>query len=104
MQAVKNEVKNIDAMENLQKSIVEKTPEQLKLEKANAINEILSKRILKQKGDAYDSLEQEIRLFLNTKLGQLFGTNTTDQSLSLSKEEIVFYKTMFKRAMKENNR
>lgn len=81
---------------------VQKTAEQLKLEKANAINDVLSKRILKQKGDIYDALENDIRIYLNNKLGQLFGTISQDQRPSLTQEEIAFYKTMFKRAMKEN--
>lgn len=81
---------------------VQKTAEQLKLEKANAINDVLSKRILKQKGDIYDALENDIRIYLNNKLGQLFGTISQDQWPSLTQEEIAFYKTMFKRAMKEN--
>lgn len=81
---------------------VAKTAEQIKLEKANAINDILSKRILKQRGDTYDALESDIRLFLNTKLSQLFGTIQQDQTPSLTQEEITFYKAMFKRAMKEN--
>jgi hypothetical protein len=72
------------------------TAEQKKLERANAINDILSKRILKPKNGIYDELENEIRLFLNTKLGKLFGGNV--QELSLTPEEIKFYKTMFKRA------
>lgn len=79
-----------------------KTAEQIKLEKANAINDILSKRILKQRGDTYDTLENDIRVFLNTKLSQLFGTIQQDQKTSLTSEEVTFYKAMFKRAMKES--
>lgn len=79
-----------------------KTPEQMKLEQANVINEILSKRILKQKGQLYDSLENDVRYFLNTKLAQLLGTTSQEQEISLTREEIIFYKTMFKKAMKEN--
>jgi len=75
-----------------------KTPEQLKLEKANAINDILSKRILKQKGDTYEDLERDIRNFLNAKLGKLFG-DTSD--LGFTSEEIKFYKTMYKKATKK---
>lgn len=82
-------------------STTAKTAEQIKLEKANAINDILSKRILKQRGDTYDTLENDIRLFLNTKLSQLFGT-IQQEIPSLTQEEIVFYKAMFKRATKEN--
>ena len=74
------------------------TAEQLKLERANAINEILSKRLLKQRGEAFDNLEGEIRGFLNTKLGQLLGG---EADLQLSKEEVIFYRTMYKNAMKK---
>jgi hypothetical protein len=74
-----------------------KTPEQHKLEVANAINEILSKRILKSKGQVYDDIESEMRHFLNTKLGKLLGGASSNE-LSLTQEEIKFYKTMYKRA------
>lgn len=74
-----------------------KTPEQHKLEVANAINEILSKRLLKGKGQIQDDLENELRLFLNTKLGKLLGGASASE-LSLTQEEIKFYKAMYKRA------
>ncbi len=54
-----------------------KSKEQAKLEKANAINDILAKRIIKQKGEMYDLLEKDIRDFLNTKLSTIFGENET---------------------------
>lgn len=79
----------------------QKTKEQLKLEKANAINDILSKRILKVKGSTYDELENDIRLFLNDKLGKLLGS--ASQELSLSKEEIMFYKQMYARAISKGD-
>ena len=74
-----------------------KSPEQHKLEVANAINEILSKRILKSKGTVHDDIENEMRHFLNSKLGRLLGGATTSE-LSLTQDEIKFYKTMYKRA------
>jgi len=67
------------------------------LEKANAINNILEKPILKQKGLLYDELEADIRNFLNMKLAEIFGKNTPDSN-SFTKEEVAFYKAMFKRA------
>jgi hypothetical protein len=80
-----------------------KTPEQVKLERANVINEILSKRILKSKGLVYDDLEKDIRDFLNTKLGKLLGSSGKQPTeLSLSPEEVKFYKTMYKRALENN--
>ncbi len=75
-----------------------KSPEQHKLEVANAINEVLSKRILKSKGIVYDDIENEIRHFLNTKLGKLLGGGSSSGELSLTQDEIKFYKTMYKRA------
>ena len=73
-----------------------KTPQQHKLEVANAINDIMSKRILKTKGSVYDDIENEMRHFLNTKLGKLLGGETSE--LSLTQEEVRFYKLMYKRA------
>lgn len=74
-----------------------KSPEQHKLEVANAINEILSKKILKAKGSVYDDIESELRHFLNSKLGKLLGGSSTSE-LSLTQEEVKFYKEMYKRA------
>lgn len=74
-----------------------KSQEQHKLEVANIINDVLSKRILKGKGTVYDNLENELRAFLNTKLGKLLGGAPSDTSLN--QEEVQFYKEMFKRAM-----
>ena len=54
-----------------------KNKELAKLEQANAINDILAKRIIKQKGDIYDDLEKDLRDFLNTKLSTIFGENQT---------------------------
>lgn len=66
------------------------------LEKANAINSVLEKPILKQKGLLYDELETDIRNFLNTKLAEIFGKNTSNESFT--KDEIVFLKSLIKRA------
>ena len=79
-----------------------KTPEQHKLEVANAINDVLSKRILKTKSSIYDDIENEIRLFLNTKLGKLLGGSSNE--LSLNPDEIKFYKEMYKRALTKGDR
>ena len=73
-----------------------KTAEQLKLEKANAINDILSKRILKNRSPIFDDLENEIRSFLNSKLANIFGQGSNSESLTA--DEIKFYKLMFKKA------
>jgi hypothetical protein len=76
------------------------TAEQVKLERANAINEILSKKILKSRGEAFDALENEIRGFLNSKLGQLLGGSSDE--VQFSKEEVTVLKMLLKKAMKEN--
>lgn len=74
-----------------------KTAEQHKLEVANIINDVLSKRILKGRGNTYDDIENELRLFLNTKLGKLLGGGSGETSLN--SEEVRFYKEMYKRAI-----
>lgn len=74
----------------------QKTVQQHKLETANAINDIMSKRILKSKGSVYDGIENEIRVFLNDKLGKLLGGESSE--LTLSQDEIRFYKAMYKKA------
>ena len=76
---------------------VGKSAEQHKLEVANIINDVLSKRILKGKGGVHDDLENELRMFLNSKLGKLLGGASNETSLN--SEEIRFYKEMYKRAI-----
>lgn len=79
-----------------------KTPEQHKLEVANAINDILSKPILKGKNTIYNDLENELRAFLNTKLGKLLGGGSSETSLN--PDEVRFYKEMYKRAIDKGAR
>lgn len=74
-----------------------KSPEQHKLEVANVINDILSKPILKGKNPVYSDLENEIRAFLNAKLGRLLGGGSSETSLN--SDEVRFYKEMYKRAI-----
>lgn len=64
------------------------TNEQLKLETANAINDILGKRIIKQKGQIYDKIEINLRTFLNTELGKILGTKTENTQSQFSGEEV----------------
>lgn len=74
---------------------IKMTPEQEKLEKANAINSILKmKKIFKQQGWPFDDLETQVRSFLNTQLGSLLGSS---QDGSISKEEILIVKEFVKR-------
>jgi hypothetical protein len=60
-----------------------------KLEQANAINDILNKRIIKQKGEIYDKLESDIRHFLEHKLSTIFGE---DKNKNFSDDEIEILK------------
>ena len=68
------------------------TPEQLKLLQANAINDVMTGRIVKKKGDAYDILEDKIRMFLNTELAFLLGTNKMNSSFT--EEETMILKAL----------
>jgi hypothetical protein len=72
-----------------------KTKEQLKLERANIINEVLEKRIIKGKGPMYDDVERSVRTFLNMELGKILGTSTATPGLS--SEEIELLKFFCKR-------
>lgn len=64
------------------------TNEQIKLETANAINDILSKRLIKQKGPIYDKIEINLRTYLNTELGKILGTKTENSIGQFSTEEV----------------
>lgn len=80
------------------------TNEQVKLETANAINDILGKRIVKQKGPIYDKIEINLRTFLNTELGKILGTkieNTTAGQFSNEEVELLHF---FCKKLKENQK
>jgi hypothetical protein len=78
--------------------------EQQKLEYANAINDVLSKRILKSKGPIYDKLEDTLRVYLNSELGKIFGTKAEAVSPSqFSKDEVELLK-FFCGKLKEGKR
>ena len=77
-------------------SVLTKTKEQLKLERANIINEVLSKRIIKGKGASYDEVERNVRHFLNTELGKILGTSNPNNA-SLNNEEVELLKFFCKR-------
>lgn len=78
-------------------SLLKLTKEQVKLETANAINDVLSKRILKSKGQIYDQLENNLRTYLNTELGKIFGTKTETSSGQFSSEEVELLKFFCKK-------
>lgn len=80
--------------------IEDKTREQLKLERANAINEVLTKRLIKGKGPIYDELERSVRHFLNGELGKIFGN--TPAVKGFSDEEVELLK-FFCNHLKEKN-
>lgn len=69
---------------------------QEKLEKANAINSILSKRIVKQKGDIFDAIETDIKLFLNKRLSEIMGTDKPESANKLTSSEVQMLKTLCK--------
>ena len=74
-----------------------KTKEQSILEKANAINTILSKRIIKQKGAAFDSIELNIKDYLNSQLKVLFSGGTNIKELTT--DEVMVLKLYAKRIL-----
>lgn len=78
--------KSMDATDQIAS---DKSREQLKLERANAINEVLSKRILKGKGAMYDELERSVRHFLNGELGKIFGNNAPAPGFSNEEVELL---------------
>lgn len=77
-----------------QASSTKKPTEMEKLEKANAINDVLSKRIIKAKGGIYDELETDVRNYLSKRLGEIFGQSSDD---SLSPDEVQLLKLVCKR-------
>lgn len=66
-----------------------RTPQQIKLDRANAINEVLAKRIIRGKGSVYDELERSIRGYLNTELGKLFGAQQNKTEFSTEEVELL---------------
>ncbi len=79
-----------------------RTPQQLKLDRANAINDVLAKRIIKGKGGVYDELERAVRGFLNTELGKLFG-GTQSAKTEFSTEEVELLKFFCQRLKSKEN-
>lgn len=98
METPQSEDKNVVSLRK-DKSDILLSLEQLKLAEANAINEILISRIVKKKGDHFDSIEQRIRDFLNNELANLLGTSKKEESY-FSREEIGLLKAIAQR-MKE---
>lgn len=65
-----------------------------RLEHANAINKILSSKIIKTKGSIFEAIEADIRIYLKDKLGHLLGDEKED---NFSKEEIEILKIFITR-------
>lgn len=98
---------NSDADDTTNRPILEKTEETLperqeKLETANAINQLLSKRIVRSKGPIFDRIEEDIRGFLDKKLSEIFGTQT-DQT-SFTDHEIQVLKVFCQRLEEKQGR
>jgi len=92
-ESINNDVEIADNKESLhindsQHASVIKTPQQIKLETANAINALLSSRIIKRRGDTFDSLETDIRDFLQDKLSRIFGVDDDNDDFT-EQEKIV---------------
>lgn len=79
------------------------TKEQMKLETANAINEVLSKRIIKQKGQFYDQIEIGLRTYLNTELGKILGTKAENAAGQFTQDELEILRA-FCKSIKDKQR
>lgn len=75
--------------------------QQLKLEKANAINSILALKIIKKKGNIFEAIEKDIRLFLQDKLGTILGNEEPNK---LTTEEIKVLKIMAQRIVEKQGK
>jgi thymidylate kinase len=87
---------NITPISTINKSSIQKDSGLERLEKANAISTILSKRLVKQRGESFDELEREITLFLKGRLDELLGGSKA-QIPSLSESEIQVLKMLAQR-------
>jgi hypothetical protein len=79
-----------------------RTPQQIKLDRANAINEVLARRIIKGKGPMYDDLERSVRGFLNIELGKLFGQSQPNKG-EFSIDEVQLLKFFCQRLKSKEN-
>lgn len=81
------------------------TPEQKKLMEANAINEVLSARIIKKKGEHFDAIEEKLRAFLNAELATLLGMpqpKVEKGGKHLTDEEVMFVRLLMKKTGGKN--
>lgn len=84
-----SDTKSLSASDKAAGNKSSKTNEQLKLERANVINDVLSKRIIRGKGSAYDEVERGVRHFLNQELGKILGSTTNTPGLSNEEIELL---------------
>lgn len=77
------------------------TEQQRKLEQANAINSILTAKIIKKKGPIFENIEKDVRNFLQERLSIILGTNI--KTKSFSEEEIYILKTYAQRIKERSN-
>lgn len=73
-----------------------------KLDKANAIKDVLSKRLIKQKGGAFDKLEEDIKVFLKNQLSNIFSEKPSQ--VSLSEDEITVLKVFCQRLKEKGSK
>jgi hypothetical protein len=99
MQPQQSEVHLANSSTNVVKieTSIKLTPEQLKLQQANAINEVLSSRVVKKKGAEYDHIESRIREFLNSELSKILGTSANQNLPPFTNEEITLLKALANR-------
>ena len=83
-----------DIVIEMEDEIEEESPHQKKLREANAINKVLSMRVIKYKGDIYDSIEKKIKNYLQNELSNIFSDNKVN---SLSDEDIFIFKKYVER-------
>jgi hypothetical protein len=72
-----------------------------RLEKANAISAVLSKRIIKQRGDAFDAIEGEVTNFLKGRLEDLLGSSKKSDT-EFSDTEVQVLKLLCKRFIEKD--
>jgi hypothetical protein len=78
------------------------SPQQIKLERANAINAILTSRILKKRGPIFDDIETELQKFLQAKLSEIFDGGTRLDIFT--KDELMVLKETAKIVLSKKNR
>lgn len=102
----KREVKPVpaDRQTKVQSTFVKVSEDdpQEKLAQANAINTVLSARIIKRKGDAFDLVEQKVRGFLKDQLQEILGHKIKTQTLT--NDEITILKLYCERIREKQSR